>query len=30
VAQAVVMLCGPNMGAVTGAWLQVDGGMIAR
>jgi 3-oxoacyl-[acyl-carrier protein] reductase len=29
VAQAVAMLCGPNMGAVTGAWLQVDGGMIA-
>lgn len=30
VAHAVAMLCGDEMAGVSGAWLQVDGGMIAR
>jgi 3-oxoacyl-[acyl-carrier protein] reductase len=30
VAHAIVVLCGDHMSAVTGAWLQVDGGMITR
>jgi NAD(P)-dependent dehydrogenase (short-subunit alcohol dehydrogenase family) len=30
VAHATAILCADGMGAVTGAWIQVDGGMIAR